>query len=275
MNTNLFWTAVPPGTAGYFPHPSRKLKDECRISNDEGRRLFAQNLLNCPAVEKYGKLTLVPTPVGNLQDITFRAVEALRAADAVLCEDTRVSGRLLKHFDIQKSLESFHAHNEHRRLEKVMQKLKSGLHLALVTDAGTPGISDPGFLLVRECLREGISVECLPGPTAFVPALVLSGLPSDRFHFEGFLPPKKGRQKRLSYLASLEVTFILYESPHRLLKTLEQLADHCDPDRPASVSREISKLHEETIRGSLRQLQEHFQAHPPRGEIVLVVGAAP
>lgn len=218
------------------------------------------------------KLILVPTPIGNLQDITLRALEVLKSADGVLAEDTRVTGRLLKHFGIQQSMTPFHQANEHKVLDRIVEQLKGGKTLALATDAGTPGISDPGFLLVRACIQEGIEVESLPGPTAFIPALVLSGLPSDRFCFEGFLPHKKGRPTRLQNLAEEERTIIFYESPHRLLKTLTQLAEFFGADRPASVSRELTKMFEETVRGTLAELVQHFTEHPIKGEFVIVVG---
>lgn len=218
------------------------------------------------------KLVIVPTPIGNLGDITLRALETLKTVDAILAEDTRTTGNLLKHFDIQKPLTAHHLNNEHKTLERVVDRLKSGETLALCSDAGTPAISDPGFLLVRECLKEGIEVECLPGATALIPALVNSGLPADRFVFEGFLPHKKGRQTRLKLLAEEPRTVILYESPHRLVKCLEQLAEHFGSDRPASVSRELSKLHEENARGTLGELTVHFMERNVKGECVIVVG---
>ncbi len=222
------------------------------------------------------KLYLIPTPIGNLDDITLRAVKTLQAVDAVLAEDTRTTGILLAHLGLKKNLLAHHAHNEHASAAGVVKLLKEGKTLALCSDAGTPGISDPGFLLVRECLRAGVPVECLPGPTAFVPALVNSGLPTDRFVFEGFLPQKKGRQTRLAQLKEERRTMVFYESPHRLLKTLEQFAEAFGPDRPASVSRELTKVFEETIRGNLAQVYAHYVHHPAsvRGEIVLVVGGA-
>jgi 16S rRNA (cytidine1402-2'-O)-methyltransferase len=219
-----------------------------------------------------GKLWLVPSPIGNLADMTYRAASVLQSADAILCEDTRTSGILLKHYGIQKPLSSYHLHNEHKVLAQIISRLKEGQQLALLSDAGTPGISDPGFLLVRECLREDIAVECLPGATAFVPALMLSGLPASAFVFEGFLPVKKGRQTALRALADEPRTVILYESPHRLVKTLRELAEHCGSERQASVSRELTKLFEETRRGTLAELAAHFEAHPPKGEIVMVLG---
>ncbi len=219
-------------------------------------------------------LVIVPTPIGNLADIGRRASEVLGEVDAVVAEDTRVTGRLLQHLGIDKPLASFHAHNEHRTVEALVRRMQGGERLALVSDAGTPAISDPGFLLVRAAVREGISVECLPGPTAFVPALVVSALPCDRFVFEGFLPVKKGRRTRLLELAAEPRTTVLYESPHRLARTLRELAEACGGDRPASVSRELSKLHEETVRGTLDHLVEHFAQHAPRGECVVVVGGA-
>jgi len=218
-----------------------------------------------------GKLYLVPTPIGNLGDMTFRAVELLKEVDLVLAEDTRTSGKLLKHFDIDTPLQSHHMHNEHKRLDSLIGKLRAGATFALISDAGTPAISDPGFLLVRACVQAGVEVECLPGATAFVPALVNSGLPTDRFVFEGFLPPKKGRLTRLQLLAEESRTLVFYESPHRLSKTLGQLVEHFGEDRQASVSRELSKLYGETLHGSLRELLEHFEATPPKGELVVVV----
>ncbi|TAE23407.1 MAG: 16S rRNA (cytidine(1402)-2'-O)-methyltransferase [Cytophagales bacterium] len=220
------------------------------------------------------KLYLVPTPIGNLEDITLRAVNVLKAADVILAEDTRTSGVLMKHLGISKPLQSYHIHNEHQTVQRVVEQISKGKTYALVSDAGTPAISDPGFLLVRECLRQGIAVECLPGPTAFVPALVNSGLPADRFTFEGFLPHKKGRQTRLQQLVEEERTMIFYESPHRLLKTLEQLAEVFGPDRPASVSRELTKLFEETVRGTLTEIKAYFAEKPIKGEIVLCVAGA-
>jgi 16S rRNA (cytidine1402-2'-O)-methyltransferase len=217
------------------------------------------------------RLILVPTPIGNLGDITIRALEVLRSADLVLAEDTRTTRVLLDHYDITVALRSHHKFNEHRSLEAVCDSIEGGTLTALVSDAGTPGISDPGFLLVRRCIERGIDVETLPGPTAFVPALVSSGLPSDRFCFEGFLPQKKGRQKRLSVLATEERTMIFYESPFRVVKTLEQLATALGPERKASVSREITKKFGETLHGSLSHLAGHFRDSPPRGEFVIVV----
>ena len=218
-----------------------------------------------------GKLYIVPTPVGNLEDMTFRAIRILKEADLILAEDTRTSGILLKHFEIKNALQSHHKFNEHKTVESVVTRIKAGETVALISDAGTPGISDPGFLVVRECVRNGIEVQCLPGATAFVPAIVASGLPDERFCFEGFLPQKKGRMTRLQTLASEQRTMIFYESPYRLVKTLTQLADCLGAERQASVSREISKVHEETVRGTLAELAEHFTAHEPRGEIVIVV----
>jgi 16S rRNA (cytidine1402-2'-O)-methyltransferase len=219
-------------------------------------------------------LVLVPTPVGNLDDITLRAKKVLAEVDAVIAEDTRVSGRLLQHLGIDRPLISFHAHNEHRMVEQLAHRLANGERFALVSDAGTPGISDPGFLLVREALKKNVEVECLPGATAFVPALVVSGLPCDRFVFEGFLPQKKGRQTRLKELALETRTIVFYESPHRALRALQELSEHFGADRQASVSRELSKMHEQTVRGSLAELVQHFQAHEPRGEFVIVVAGA-
>jgi len=216
-------------------------------------------------------LYIVPTPIGNLADITRRAIEILSEVDFILAEDTRTSGILLKHLDISKPMMSYHLHNEHKVLQRVVDRLKTGEKAALVSDAGTPGISDPAFLIIRECLKENIEVSCLPGPTAFVPALVGSGLPCDRFVFEGFLPHKKGRQTRLSHLAEESRTMVFYESPHRLLKTLGQFSEVFGEERQASVSREISKVYEETIRGSLKEIMAHFESHPIKGEFVIVL----
>ena len=217
-------------------------------------------------------LYLVPTPIGNLEDITLRAIRVLKEVSLVLAEDTRTSKRLLDHYEIKTPLRAFHAHNEHHVVERLADELASGANMALISDAGTPGISDPGFLLVRACVRRGVRVECLPGATAFVPALVASGLPSDTFHFEGFLPHKKGRQTRLKFLSALPHTFILYESPYRLLKCLEELSVHCGPERQACVARELSKLHEEVRSGTISELIAHFGAKEVKGEIVVVVG---
>lgn len=215
-------------------------------------------------------LFLVPTPIGNLEDITLRALRVLSEVDVILAEDTRTSGKLLKHHNITKPLQSYHIFNEHKTVEQLIGRMEAGEKFALISDAGTPSISDPGFLLVRELLKAGLEVNCLPGATAFVPALVNSGLPSDRFVFEGFLPHKKGRQTRLLKLAEEERTIILYESPHRLIKCLEQLKEHLG-DRKASVSREISKIFEETVRGSLSELIAHFTAKGVKGEFVVLV----
>jgi 16S rRNA (cytidine1402-2'-O)-methyltransferase len=217
------------------------------------------------------KLYLVPTPIGNLGDITLRAIEILSEADLILAEDTRKSGFLLKHLQISKPIHSHHKFNEHRTIESLVQRLLGGTSIALITDAGTPGISDPGFLLVRACIKEGIPIETLPGPTAFVPALVNSGLPCEKFVFEGFLPQKKGRQKRLSELATETRTMVLYESPYRLVKTLSQMAEHFGPERKGSVSRELTKVHEETLRGTLEELAQHYSQGTVKGEIVIVV----
>lgn len=218
-----------------------------------------------------GKLYAVPTPVGNLEDITLRALRILKEVDFILTEDTRTSGNLLKHYGIEKKLVPHHAFNEHKTLEQVTARISGGDTCALISDAGTPAISDPGFLLVRECIRLGITVECLPGATALIPALVNSGIPSNQFVFEGFLPHKKGRHTRLTMLAQEERTMIFYESPHRLVKTMEQMAGYFGEERYASVSRELTKLFEENKRGSLRQLIDHYTAKPPKGEIVLIV----
>ncbi|MDR1122234.1 MAG: 16S rRNA (cytidine(1402)-2'-O)-methyltransferase [Dysgonamonadaceae bacterium] len=217
------------------------------------------------------KLYLVPTPVGNLEDMTFRAVRILKEVDLILAEDTRTTRILLKHFDIQNKMCAHHKFNEHRTLQTTLAGIKAGGSVALVSDAGTPGISDPGFLLVRECVAQGIEVECLPGATAFVPALVNSGLPMDRFCFEGFLPQKKGRQTRLKELSEETRTLIFYESPFRVLKTLSQLAESMGEDRQVSVSREISKIYEETVRGSLKETISHFSVNEPRGEFVIIL----
>ena len=217
------------------------------------------------------KLYIVPTPIGNLNDITLRAVNVLRTVDFILAEDTRTTSFLLKHLGIEKKLRSHHKFNEHKTVEQIASRIKGGENIALVSDAGTPAISDPGFMLVRECVRQGVDVECLPGATAFVPALVASGLPNEKFCFEGFLPQKKGRQTRLKELAVEYRTIIFYESPFRLVKTLTQLAEFFGTDRQVSVSREISKLHEETVRGTLEEVIAHFTVNDPRGEIVIVL----
>ncbi len=219
----------------------------------------------------YGKLWVVPTPLGNLGDITLRALEVLKEVDFILTEDTRTSGNLLRHFGISKPLFAYHKFNEHRNTIHLTGRIAGGENAALISDAGTPGISDPGYLLIRACLDADIEVDCLPGATALIPALVNSGLPADRFTFEGFLPVKKGRNKRLESLRSEERTMIFYEAPFRVIKTLGDLSLHLGGGRSASVSRELSKLHEERIRGSLEELKQHFTEHPPRGEFVLVV----
>lgn len=220
-------------------------------------------------------LFLVPTPIGNLKDITLRAVEVLKTVDVILAEDTRTSGTLLKHLEITRPLQSYHIFNEHKAVEKLVERMHKGEAFALVSDAGTPAISDPGFLLVREVIAAGLEVQCLPGPTAFVPALVNSGLPNDRFVFEGFLPHKKGRKTRIDALAEETRTILFYESPHRLIKTLEQLAEVFGADRQACVSRELTKLHEENVRGTLTELIEYYEINPLKGEIVLVVAGKP
>ncbi|MBG0859872.1 MAG: 16S rRNA (cytidine(1402)-2'-O)-methyltransferase [Bacteroidales bacterium] len=217
------------------------------------------------------KLFLVPTPIGNLKDMTCRAVEVLGTVDLILAEDTRQASKLLKRYEIKTPLQSHHMFNEHKTIESVCTKILSGKTIALISDAGTPGISDPGFMLVRKCIEKGIPVETLPGPTALIPALVNSGLPCDRFCFEGFLPPKKGRNKKLTALEEERRTMVFYESPYRLVKTLDEMADHFGHERSASVSRELSKLFEENLRGSLSFLSEHFRKNPPKGEIVIVV----
>ena len=217
------------------------------------------------------QLYLVPTPIGNLKDITLRALEILQSVDAILAEDTRTTGKLLKHYDIKQKFISYHTHNEHSVISRVIEHLERGETLALVSDAGSPGISDPGYLVVHEVLKHGFKVEALPGATAFVPALVKSGLPSDRFVFEGFLPPKKGRQTRLLILTEETRTIILYESPHRLLKTLNQLAEHLGLEREASVSRELTKLYEETVNGTLEKVIKHFETGTIKGEFVIII----
>jgi len=219
----------------------------------------------------HGSLYIVPTPIGNLGDITLRALEVLKSVALVLAEDTRTSGKLLKHYDIATPLRSYHMHNEHRILNQLVTRIKSGETMALVSDAGTPGISDPGFLLIRECLQEGIEVNCLPGATALIPALVNSGFPTDRFVFEGFLPLKKGRQTRLKLLSEEARTLVFYESPHKLLRTLAQFVEYFGEDRLISVSRELTKIYEETLRGTTAEVLAHFESHPPKGELVLVV----
>ena len=217
------------------------------------------------------KLYVVPTPIGNLEDMTFRAIRILKEADLILAEDTRTSGILLKHFEIKTPMQSHHKFNEHKTVESVVRCIQNGEKIALISDAGTPAISDPGFLVVRQCVENGVDVECLPGATAFVPALVASGLPNDRFCFEGFLPQKKGRQTRLTQLAVETRTMIFYESPFRLVKTLTQFSEFFGSDRNVSVSREISKFYEDTKRGTLQELITHFTEHPAKGEIVIIV----
>jgi len=216
-------------------------------------------------------LYIVPTPIGNLEDITLRALRILKEVDVVLAEDTRTSKKLLNHYDISTPLRSHHAHNEHGTTPKLVAELQAGTTMAIITDAGTPGISDPGFLLVRACVQAGVKVECLPGATAVIPALVVSGLPCDKFYFEGFLPHKKGRQTRLKYLATLSCTFALHESPHRIAKCLKQLAEHCGEEREAVVCRELTKLHEEVKRGTLAGLSTFYDEKKVKGEIVVVV----
>ena len=217
------------------------------------------------------KLYIVPTPIGNLKDMTFRAVEVLNEVDLILAEDTRTSGKLLKHFEIATPSQSHHMHNEHKTVANLIQKIQNGTKVALISDAGTPAISDPGFLLVRACVENNIEVDCLPGATAFVPALVNSGLPNDKFIFEGFLPVKKGRQTRLTLLSEETRTMIFYESPHKLIKTLTNFCEYFGEDRQVSVSRELTKMYEETIRGSAKQVLDHYTKKPPKGEIVVVV----
>lgn len=217
------------------------------------------------------KLYLVPTPIGNFKDITLRALEVLQSVDVILAEDTRKTGILMKHYEISKKLTAHHQFNEHKAVKGIAERIANGENFALVTDAGTPGISDPGFLLVRECLRAGVEVECLPGPTAFVPALVNSGLPCDRFLFEGFLPVKKGRKTRLEALATADCTIVLYESPHRIVKALEELAGYFGPERQASISRELTKIYEETVRGTLAELADYYKKHMVKGEFVIII----
>lgn len=219
-----------------------------------------------------GKLYLVPTPIGNLEDMTFRAIKVLKEVDLILAEDTRTSAKLLKHFEIGTQMHSHHMHNEHQTIEHILQKLEQGQHIALISDAGTPAISDPGFLLTRACVDKNIAVECLPGATAFVPALVNSGLPNDKFVFEGFLPDKKGRQTRFLALQEENRTMIFYVSPHKLLKTLADFVSYFGSDRPVSVSRELTKLHEETVRGTAEEVLKYFENKPAKGEIVVIVG---
>ncbi|MFD1314863.1 16S rRNA (cytidine(1402)-2'-O)-methyltransferase [Namhaeicola litoreus] len=217
------------------------------------------------------KLYLVPTPIGNLDDMTIRAINVLKEVDLILAEDTRTSGKLLKHFEINTPMQSHHMHNEHKTTDHIVSKIMNGISVALISDAGTPAISDPGFLLTRACIEKGIEVDCLPGATAFVPALVNSGLPNDRFVFEGFLPLKKGRQTRFLELVEEKRTMVFYESPHKIIKTLEQMKEYFGEDRRASISREITKMFEETLRGTISSLIKHFEAHPPKGEFVLII----
>ena len=218
-----------------------------------------------------GKLYIIPTPIGNLEDMTFRAIRLLKEVDLILAEDTRTTSFLLKHFEIKNKMQSYHKFNEHKTISHIIDRLNAGENIGLVSDAGTPAISDPGFLISRECIKAGIDIECLPGATAFVPALVNSGIPCDKFYFEGFLPQKKGRMTRFKELVEMDKTIVLYESPYRVLKTLTQLAEYMGEDRYASVSREISKLYEDTVRGSLQDLIKHFTEKEPRGEFVIVV----
>jgi len=217
------------------------------------------------------KLFIVPTPIGNLGDISLRSIEVLKSVDFILAEDTRTSSKLLKHYNIDTIVESFHMHNEHKKLESVINRLRDDSEIALISDAGTPGISDPGFLLIRECIKNEVDVECLPGPTAFVPALVSSGLPSERFSFEGFLPVKKGRTKRLKELSAETKTMVFYESPHRILKTLNDFSNYFNDQSKISVSRELTKLFEETFRGTIKESIKHFEKNKPKGEFVIVL----
>jgi 16S rRNA (cytidine1402-2'-O)-methyltransferase len=218
-----------------------------------------------------GKLYLVPTPIGNLKDITLRAIEVLKEVDLILAEDTRTSLKLLKQYEIETPMQSFHMHNEHRKVDGFVDRIEGGETMALISDAGTPAISDPGFLLSRACIRKGIPVDCLPGASALIPALVNSGLPCEKFVFEGFLPVKKGRQTRLKLLSEETRTMVFYESPHKLIKTLTQIVEYFGSDRQVSISREISKMHEETVRGTTQEVLDHFESNPPKGEIVIVI----
>ena len=217
------------------------------------------------------KLFIVPTPIGNLGDITFRAIETLKSVDLILAEDTRTSLKLLKHYKITSKIESYHMHNEHKKADSIINKIREGNTIALISDAGTPSISDPGFLLVRECIKNNIEVECLPGATALITALVISGLPSDKFLFEGFLPAKKGRTKRLKELSNEKKTIIFYESPHRILKTLKDFSNYFSPEKQVSVSREITKIYENTFRGTIEESIVHFEKNKPKGEFVIVL----
>ena len=217
------------------------------------------------------KLFIVPTPIGNLGDITFRAIETLKSVNLILAEDTRTSLKLLKHYKINSKIESYHMHNEHKKADSIINKISEGNTIALISDAGTPSISDPGFLLVRECIKNNIEIECLPGATALITALVISGLPSDKFLFEGFLPAKKGRTKRLKELSNEKKTIIFYESPHRILKTLKDFSNYFSPEKQVSVSREITKIYEETFRGTIEESIEHFEKNKPKGEFVIVL----
>ena len=217
------------------------------------------------------KLFIVPTPIGNLGDITFRAIETLKSVNLILAEDTRTSLKLLKHYKINSKIESYHMHNEHKKADSIINKISEGNTIALISDAGTPSISDPGFLLVRECIKNNIEVECLPGATALITALVISGLPSDKFLFEGFLPAKKGRTKRLKELSNEKKTIIFYESPHRILKTLKDFSDYFSPEKQVSVSREITKIYENTFRGTIEESIVHFEKNKPKGEFVIVL----
>ena len=217
------------------------------------------------------KLFIVPTPIGNLGDITFRAIETLKSVNLILAEDTRTSLKLLKHYKINSKIESYHMHNEHKKADSIINKITEGNTIALISDAGTPSISDPGFLLVRECIKNNIEIECLPGATALITALVISGLPSDKFLFEGFLPAKKGRTKRLKELSNEKKTIIFYESPHRILKTLKDFSNYFSPEKQVSVSREITKVYENTFRGTIEEALEHFEKNKPKGEFVIVL----
>lgn len=274
--TGLSWTERPCSSSDNDRILSERVSSPSRKVRIPQEGVFISSLNSILYLSPHyfvicGMLFIVPTPVGNLEDMTFRSIRMLKEADLILAEDTRTTGFLLKHYGIETPMRSYHMHNEHKIVEGVAAELAGGRTMALVTDAGTPGISDPGFLLIREASKQGVEIQCLPGATAFVPALVDSGIPCDRFTFEGFLPPKKGRQTRLTGLRDETRTMVLYESPHKLLRTLSDLSEHLGADRQASVSREISKKFEETLRGSLQELHTHFEQNSPKGEFVLVV----
>ena len=269
---------VRPPTRGSIPElPTYRLPRTCCAPDllcpglDPGIRGSGE----LPNSHRPALLSLVPTPIGNLEDVTFRAVRVLKEADLIACEDTRTSGVFLSHYDVDTPTTSYHEHNEHDKTPHLVKRMRAGHHVALITDAGTPGISDPGFYLARACHEAGVEVQALPGPTAFVPALVASALPSDRFVFEGFLPKKKGRQTRLTELADEPRTTVLYESPYRLLRTLDDLIEHCGDDRPAAVARELTKTYEEIQRGTLKEVHSYFAGQKKvRGEIVIILGGA-